>query len=173
MQSVKIVVTGSERSGVTSFIRSVSEIAALTTERRIPGAEPSAREVVIPMDFGRVTINDDLVLYLFGTPGEEDRSLVGGPFSDGLVGIVVIVDTGRPASIERATGIVAFMRQNSDVPFVVAANQRPDAVARDLDLTQVLGLPENTPVIECNATDRSSAKAVVIGLFNRILETMP
>jgi signal recognition particle receptor subunit beta len=172
MQSVKIVVTGSQRSGVTSFIRSVSEISALTTERRIPGAEPSAREIVIPMDFGRVTISDDVVLYLFGTPGEEDRSLVGGPFADGLIGIVVMVDTGRPQSIERASGIVALLRQNSDVPFVVAANQRADAISREMDLTQELGLPEGTPIIECNATDRSSAKSVVIALMNRILEAM-
>lgn len=172
MQSVKIVITGPERSGTTSFIRSVSEINVLTTERRLPGAEPSARETVIPMDFGRVTITDDLVLYLFGTPGEEDRSLVGGPFADGLIGIVVMVDITRPHSVDRAQAIVAFLRQRSEVPFVVAANHRKDAVVDMGDVPRLLGVPEGIPVIECDATDRASAKSVVISLLRRILETM-
>lgn len=172
MQSVKIVVTGPERSGTTSFIRSVSEIAVLTTERRIPGADPSAREIVVPMDFGRVTIDDDVVLYLFGTSGADDRSLVGGPFADGLIGVVVVVDVAKPASIDRAAQIVAFLRQHGDVPFAVAANRRKDALADSQGLAERISAPEGTPIVECNATDRSSAKQVVIALLRRILDTM-
>ena len=173
MQSVKIVVTGGVRAGTTSLIRSMSEIAVLSTERHVSRMD-SEGEGIVAMDFGRITISDSLVLYLFGTPGEERESLIGGPFSDGLIGIIVTVDTTRPASIDHAARIVDFLEEHSDAPYVVAANRfhdtDPEAVAA---LRTALDVPDDVPLIGCDAVVRASAKEVVATLLHRILDTMP
>ncbi len=77
MQSVKIVITGPFNAGKTTFIKAVSEITVLSTERRVTeGTELGAGETTVAMDFGRITVSDDVVLYLFGTPGQERFSFM-------------------------------------------------------------------------------------------------
>ena len=173
MRSVKIVVTGAVRAGTTSLIRSLSEIAVLSTERRVSSASEPQGEGVVAMDFGRVTIADDLVLYLFGTPGEQRESLVGGPFAEGLVGIVVTVDATRAASIEQAAEIVTFLEEHSDTPYVVAANRFHGTGEAMAELRRDLDVPDDVPVIGCDAVVRALVKEVVATLLHRILETMP
>jgi signal recognition particle receptor subunit beta len=174
MRSVKVVVTGPVRAGTTSLIRSVSEIAVLSTERRVANRENARGESVVAMDFGRITISDDLVLYLFGTPGDELDSLVGGPFTDGMIGIVVTVDVTRPTSVDQGREIIEFLERHSDAPYVVAANhmhaQGPDAMT---SLRSALDVPDDVPVVACDAVIRASVKPVLVALLRRILETMP
>jgi signal recognition particle receptor subunit beta len=174
MRSVKIVVTGPVRAGTTSLIRSVSEIAVLSTERRISKGTQLATEAVVAMDFGRVTVSDDLVLYMFGTPGEENDSLVGGPFSDGLIGIVVTVDATKPSSIQNATPIIEFLERHSGAPYVIAANRMKDPTPGELtSLRRSLRVPDDVPVVPCDAVVRASVKQVLVALLDRILQTMP
>jgi signal recognition particle receptor subunit beta len=174
MRSVKIVVTGPVRAGTTSLIRSLSEIAVLSTERRVSSPSRPNGEVAVAMDFGRVTIADDLVLYLFGTPGEERDSLVGGPFAEGMVGIVVMVDAVRPPSVEQAAEMIAFLEQHSEVPYVVAANRMHDRSNDAIEaLRDDLDAPDDVPIVPCDAVMRESAKQVLTTLLRRILATMP
>jgi signal recognition particle receptor subunit beta len=174
MHSVKVIVTGPSGAGSTSLIRSLSEIAVLSTERRVPSASRAQGEGVVAMDFGRVTISEDVVLYLFGTPGEERESLIGGPFSDGMIGIIVTVDATRPTSIEKAAEIVGFLEQHSDAPYVVAANRLEATDAEGIRrLRAALDVPDDVPLIACDAVVRESVKRVVATLLRRILETMP
>jgi len=124
MQSVKVVITGPFNAGKTTFIKAVSEITVLSTERQISDTSgEGAGETTVAMDFGRITISDDVVLYLFGTPGQERFSFMWETLSEGMLGFVLLVDADDRESYEDARSMIAFFRNMSDVPFVVAANK--------------------------------------------------
>jgi uncharacterized protein len=175
VKSAKIIVTGPSRAGTTTLIRSLSEIAVLSTERSLGvSAGPGRGEQTVALDFGRVTIDPNLVLYLFGTPGDEPDNLAAGPLAEGPIGLIVTVDASRPRSIDDAVGIVDFLQEHSDVPFVVAANRLTQgAEARMAALRGALKIPAEVPVIPCEVTERESTKRVVLALIDRIIDTMP
>ncbi|MDO8963521.1 MAG: ATP/GTP-binding protein [Coriobacteriia bacterium] len=174
MQSVKVVVTGPFNAGKTTFIKSVSEITVLSTERQISDASgEGAGETTVAMDFGRITISDDVVLYLFGTPGQQRFSFMWETLSEGMLGFVVLVDVLDEASFSDATGMIEFFTGMSDVPFVVAANKvATDDVATLSTIRERLGLAETVPLLPCDARDRESVKGVLLGLLYRILDSM-
>jgi len=174
MQSVKVVVTGPFNAGKTTFIKSVSEITVLSTERQVSdiGNEGSG-ETTVAMDFGRITVSDDVVLYLFGTPGQERFSFMWETLSEGMLGFVLLVDAMAADSLADARSMIEFFRQMSDVPFVVAANK---VAADDLDALRALradlGIDDSVPLLPVDARDRDSVKAVLLGLLYRILDSM-
>lgn len=174
MQSVKVVVTGPFNAGKTTFIKSVSEITVLSTERQVSDVSGEGRgETTVAMDFGRITISEDVVLYLFGTPGQERFSFMWETLSEGMLGFVLLVDISDSDSFSDATAMIQFFREMSDVPFVVAANKvAPD----DLDLIRFareqLALEDSIPLLPLDARDRDSVKSVLLGLMHRILDTM-
>ena len=92
MQTVKMVVTGPFNAGKTEFIQSVSEIDVVSTERKISStAERSVKEsTTVAMDFGRITVDEDLVLYLFGTPGQKRFDFMWEILSEGMLGFIVM-----------------------------------------------------------------------------------
>jgi len=97
MQTLKIVVTGPFASGKTELIQSVSEIDVVSTERKISQeAERIKQQTTVAMDFGRITIDDELILYLFGTPGQRRFDFMWEILSEGMLGFVVLVDSTRP-----------------------------------------------------------------------------
>ncbi len=174
MQSVKVVVTGPFNAGKTTFIKSVSEITVLSTERQISDvSHEGSGETTVAMDFGRITISDDVVLYLFGTPGQERFSFMWETLSEGMLGFVLLVDTSSTESIADATSMIRFFKDMSDVPFVVAANK---VAADDLealrDVRTALEIDDSVPLLPVDARDRDSVKAVLLGLLYRILESM-
>src|SRR5512139_2999081 len=124
MQSVKIVVTGPFNAGKTTFIKSVSEITVLSTERQISDTSAEGDgETTVAMDFGRITVSDDVVLYLFGTPGHSRFSFMWETLSEGMLGFVLLVDASDTESFEDAKGMIQYFTDMSDVPYVVAANR--------------------------------------------------
>jgi len=174
MQSVKVVVTGPFNAGKTTFIKAVSEITVLSTERQITDVSGEGRgETTVAMDFGRITISDDVVLYLFGTPGQQRFSFMWETLSEGMLGFVVLVDALADTSITEAVSMIEFFTGMSDVPFVVAANK---VAADDTDtlssLRSRLSLSEDVPLLACDARDRESVKGVLLGLLYRILDSM-
>ena len=173
MHSVKIVVTGAFDAGKTTFIKSVSEITVLSTEREVSGAGPeNGGETTVAMDFGRITIAEDVVLYLFGTPGQERFSFMWETLSEGMLGFVVLVDATDDESMPDAAAIVEFFRKMSDVPFVVAVNKvGADADALDAVRSR-LGIEDSVEVLPVDARDRESVKAVLLALLYRILDSM-
>jgi hypothetical protein len=175
MRSAKIIVTGPARAGTTTLIRSLSEIAVLSTERKLDHRNAQGRgEATISLDFGRVTINRDMVLYLFGTPGDEPSSLAEGQLAEGPLGLVVSVDASRPRSLEGAADIVDFLEANSDVPFVIAANRLSQGDdGRIAAVRAAVHAPQDVPVIACNVTERESSKRVVLALIDRVLDMTP
>ncbi|MDY0088234.1 MAG: ATP/GTP-binding protein [Coriobacteriia bacterium] len=171
MQSVKVVVTGPFNAGKTTFIRSVSEIAVLSTEREVTDSDNSG-ETTVAMDFGRITISDDVVLYIFGTPGQERFSFMWETLSEGMLGFVVLVDATDRASIDDATAIIAFFRDMSAVPFVVAVNRAGDTPEELEMVRKRMGIDSSVEVVAVDARDKESAKGVLLALLYRILASM-
>ena len=174
MQSVKVVVTGPFNAGKTTFIRSVSEIAVLSTEREVSeSSEEAAGRTTVAMDFGRITITDDVVLYLFGTPGQERFSFMWETLSEGMLGFVVLVDGTSDESLSDAAGVLAFFTEMSDVPFIVAANRVDPRDAPKLrSIRESLALSDSVPLVGVDARRRHDAKGALVSLLRRILETM-
>ena len=174
MQSVKVVVKGPFNAGKTTFIKSVSEITVLSTERQVSDTSgEGAGETTVAMDFGRITVSDDVVLYLFGTPGQSRFSFMWETLSEGMLGFVLLVDAIAPDTFEDARGMIAFFTEMSDVPFVVAANKvGPDDVELLQRVRADLGLDDHVPLLPVDARDRDSVKASLLGLLYEILESM-
>jgi signal recognition particle receptor subunit beta len=171
--ALKILIAGGFGAGKTTMVGSVSEIKPLQTEEVLTGAPGSddtsgiegKRTTTVTMDFGRITLNEDLQLYLFGTPGQDRFWFLWDELSLGALGAVVLADTRRLADCFPS---VDYFEQRG-TPFVVAVNcfdsqQRfaPDAVRRALDLDP------QVPVVFCDARDRVSARNVLIDLVEYV-----
>jgi small GTP-binding protein len=171
-QAVKIVVTGPFAAGKTTLIRTISEITVLSTERGITDDTRSRKaETTVAMDFGRITIDRDLVLYLFGTPGQERFDFMWEILGEGMLGYVLLVDAERPETLDEAAGILAAFRRMAHVPFVVALNRTSDLDPRAEDrVREALELAPATPVVACDATDKDSVKAVLLALLYSVLD---
>ena len=170
--AVKIVVTGPFSAGTTTLIRTISEITVLSTERDISDHTRSRKAATtVAMDFGRITIDRDLVLYLFGTPGQDRFDFMWEILGEGMLGYVLLVDSSREDSLEEAVGILAAFRKMARVPFVVALNRAAGMDPSDEErVRSVLDLGEDTPVVPCDATDRESVKAVLLALLYSVVD---
>jgi small GTP-binding protein len=171
MQTVKIVVTGPFNSGKTEFIRSVSEIDVVSTERKISSEMEKVKETTtVAMDFGRITVDEDLVLYLFGTPGQRRFDFMWEILSEGMLGFIVMVDSTRPETFREARSILETFRAYAPTPYVVAANKqdRPDAWDMD-DMRVALRLDPAIKLLPCVATRKESVKSVLLELLYGIL----
>lgn len=174
MQTVKMVVTGPFNAGKTQFIKTVSEIDVVSTERQISSeAERIKETTTVAMDFGRITVDDDLVLYLFGTPGQKRFDFMWEILSEGMLGFIVLVDSARPETFREARGILHTFRAYAPTPYVVAANKQDmdDAWSVD-DLRIALKLDPNVKLLPSTASDKESVKTVLLELLYSILEEM-
>ena len=174
MQAVKMVVTGPFSSGKTQFIQTVSEIDVVSTERKITSdAEKIKESTTVAMDFGRITVDDELVLYLFGTPGQKRFDFMWEILSEGMLGFVVMVDSTKPETFREAKSILETFRAYAPTPYVVAANKqdRPDAWEVD-DLRIALRLDSAVKLLPCVATNKETVKSVLLELLYSILAEM-
>jgi len=174
MQTVKMVVTGPFSSGKTQFIQTVSEIDVVATERKISSESERIKETTtVAMDFGRITVDDDLVLYLFGTPGQKRFDFMWEILSEGMLGFVVMVDSSRPETFREARRILETFRAYAPTPYVVTANKQdlPDAWEPE-DMRIALRLSPEVKLLPCTATDKESVKNALLELLYSILERM-
>jgi small GTP-binding protein len=171
MQSVKMVVTGPFNAGKTAFIRSVSEIDVVSTERKITAKEEQIKETTtIALDFGRITVDEDLLLYLFGTPGQKRFDFMWEILSEGMLGFVVVVDSTRPETFREARSILETFRAYAPTPYIVAANKQDREDAWDLeDMRIALRLEPGIKLLHCVATDKEKVKHVLLELLYSIL----
>ncbi|MFZ0325404.1 MAG: ATP/GTP-binding protein [Actinomycetes bacterium] len=171
-QAVKIVITGPFAAGKTTLIRTVSEITVLSTERGITDHTKSRKnETTVAMDFGRITIDRDLVLYLFGTPGQERFDFMWEILGEGMLGYILLVDPTRADSLAEASGIREAFQRMARVPFVVAVNrlERLDDV-ETARIRQAVGVDASIPLVPCDATDKDSVKSVLLALLYAVLD---
>jgi small GTP-binding protein len=176
MQTVKMVVTGPFSAGKTEFIRSISEIDVVSTEQGIKKDTAEAQEkenTTVAMDFGRITVDDDLVLYLFGTPGQRRFDFMWEILAEGMLGFIVMVDSTKPETFREAQSILNTFRAYAPTPYVVAANKQdhPDAWDPE-DMKIALRLDEDVKLLPCVATDRDKVRNVLLELLYTILEEM-
>ena len=174
IQTVKIVVTGPFSSGKTQFIQTISEIDVVATERSITRPEERIKDqTTVAMDFGRITVDQDLVLYLFGTPGQRRFEFMWEVLSEGMLGFVVLLDSVRPETFREAQDILDTFRSYAPVPYIVAANKQDmeDAWSPE-DLRIALRIPGSIKMVPCVATDRESVKNTLLELLYLVLETM-
>jgi small GTP-binding protein len=171
-QAVKVVITGPFAAGKTTLIRSISEITVLSTERGITDETRSRKnDTTVAMDFGRITVDRDLVLYLFGTPGQERFDFMWEILGEGMLGYVVLLDADRPESLQEAKGILDAFRRMARVPFVLALN-RSDGVddVEEARIRQSLDVDGSVALVPCDATDKESVKAVLLALLYSVLD---
>jgi signal recognition particle receptor subunit beta len=175
--ALKIIIAGGFGVGKTTMVGAVSEIQPLLTEEYLTdesigvddtnGVETKTTTTVA-MDFGRITLSDDLVLYLFGTPGQERFLFVWDELTLGAIGAVVIADTGRLA--DSFPSINYFERCGT--PFVVAVNCFDgNPVYQPADVQLALNLDPHVPVLLCDARQRASAKEILIALVEHAMKT--
>ncbi len=172
MQTVKMVVTGPFNAGKTEFIQTVSEIDVVSTERKISSAAEKVKEsTTVAMDFGRITVDDELVLYLFGTPGQKRFDFMWEILSEGMLGFIVMVDSTRPETFREARTILETFRAYAPTPYVVAANKQDMKDAWDInDMRIALRLDPAIPLLPCVSVKKDSVKKVLIQLLTNILK---
>jgi len=175
MQTVKMVVTGPFSAGKTEFIRSVSEIDVVSTERKISsdGERAVKQATTVAMDFGRITVDEDLVLYLFGTPGQKRFDFMWEILSEGMLGFIVMVDSTRPETFREARSILETFRAYAPTPYVVAGNKQDRADAWELDdMRNALRIDPRVKLLPCVASDRGAVRNVLLELLYSILAEM-
>lgn len=174
MQTVKMVVTGPFNAGKTAFIRTVSEIDVVSTERKITKKSEKVKETTtVAMDFGRITIDEELVLYLFGTPGQRRFDFMWEILSEGMLGFIVVVDSCRPETFREARSILETFRAYAPTPYIVAANKQDLKDAWELeDMRIALRLDSTVKILPCVATDKESVKTILLELLYQILQEM-
>jgi small GTP-binding protein len=171
VQAVKVVITGAYAAGKTNFIRSISDIDPVTTEYEVTGAEERAlkKETTVALDFGKIAVSDEVVLFLFGTPGQERFDFMWDVLTEGCMGYIVMVDSCRPAHLLETQRLMAHFAAITPAPFVVAANKQDDPAALPLSyIRKRLQLPLEIPVLPCIATDRESVKSILMALIMHI-----
>ncbi|MGP2442311.1 GTP-binding protein [Streptomyces sp. JW3] len=173
--TLKILVAGGFGVGKTTLVGAVSEIRPLRTEELLTEAGRPVDDLsgvegkhttTVAMDFGRITLREGLVLYLFGTPGQERFWFMWDELSEGALGAVVLADTRR---LEDCFAAVDYFERRS-IPFVVGVNCFEGAARYPVDaVRRALDLDESVPMVLCDARDRESVKDVLIGVVQHAM----
>ncbi|WP_017614421.1 GTP-binding protein [Nocardiopsis salina] len=175
--AVKIIVAGGLGAGKTTLVSSVSEIAPLSTEELMTEASYGVDDLggvedktttTVALDFGRITISKDIVLYLFGTPGQDRFWFMWEELAEGALGAVVLADTRRLDTCFHAVDF--FERRN--LPFVVAVNRFEGATAySEEEVREALDVSASVPVVMADARERMSSKEVLVQLVSHVLRS--
>ena len=176
---VKIVIAGGFGVGKTTAVSAISEIPVLTTEVAMTevaaeidrtGLVPEKTTTTVALDFGRLTLDDDIMLYLFGTPGQDRFGFMWDELTEGAIGALVIVDTRR---LNDSYPAVDFF-ERAGLPFVVGINRFDGRLRHEMDdVRWALAVADDTPVISLDARERLSVRDALISVLQRALAARP
>jgi signal recognition particle receptor subunit beta len=177
-RSAKIVIAGGFGTGKTTFVGAVSEIPPLTTEEILTQASVGVDDVsgveqkshtTVALDFGRITIAPNIVLYLFGTPGQDRFWFMWDELAQGAVGAIVLVDTRR---LDSSFAAIDYFERRK-IPFVAAVNRFfGQCEYTEQEIREALELVPEVPLVWCDARDQSSSKLVLIALVRHAMSRM-
>ncbi len=173
VQQIKVVVTGPFRARKTGFIKTVSEIDVVSTERKIsvPEQREMKEETAVAMDSGRITVKEDVLLELYGTPGQKRFDFMFDVLSEAMRGFVVVVDSTHRKSYDEARKALKQFDDLFDVPRVIAASKQDmESAVSPEELREALRLEPSVKILPCTVTDKASLRSVLLGLLSWMLE---
>jgi signal recognition particle receptor subunit beta len=173
--AVKVLIVGHFAVGKTTYVGTLSEIRPLRTEERMTQAGATVDDLAgirdkttttVAMDFGRLTLSDDLVLYLFGAPGQQRFTRLWDDLARGALGALILVDTAR---LKESFDVMDLVEKQG-LPYAVAVNHFDGSpVFPDAEVREALDLAPGTPLVTCDARDRRSSTEALISLVDHLL----
>jgi signal recognition particle receptor subunit beta len=174
--AVKIVISGGFGVGKTTFVSAISEIEPLVTEAAMTEESIGVDDMsgvsgknttTVALDFGRLSLDRSLLMYLFGTPGQDRFAFLWDDLVEGALGVVIMLDTRR---IEDCFPALDYFEERG-TPLLLAINHFDPANRFDTtEVREALGVAADTPIVDCDARDRDSVKQVLVALVEQVLK---